>query len=76
MSIRSSSFEEAAHLDPGLVQTCLDVRVELRELERDRVAVGVLADERDVDDADRARLDELREGRRDLALESVAGERR
>ena len=67
--------EETADLDPDLVEGVLDVWVEFGQLHRHRVPVCVLADEGDVDHADRARVDELTDGRGDLAPESVSGKR-
>ena len=46
----------------------------LVELDRDDVAVGVLGDEHQVEEADRAALDQLGELGSDLAVELVAGE--
>ncbi len=67
--------EEALDLDAEVVETLLDFRIELCELERDRVTIRVLADEGDVDDANRARVDEVGERGCDLAFELVARKR-
>jgi hypothetical protein len=48
------------------VDLLLDVVVEVAQLEGDDVPVGVLAHEREVDDANDVRLDEVGQSRRDL----------
>jgi hypothetical protein len=53
--------EEPLHLDVCLVQALLDVGVELGELEGDHLSVRVLADEGEVDDANRVVVDEVGE---------------
>jgi hypothetical protein len=60
-------------VDEGVVGN-EDVVVELAQLERRDGAVGVLGEEQEVDDTDRARLHEVGEGGGDLAVEPVVGE--
>ena len=67
--------EESLHLDAGPLESGPDLGIQVVELERENLSVGVLADEREVDDPDRACVDEVRERRGDLAAELVARER-
>ena len=56
------------------VEGATSVLAQILELDPGDVAVGVLDDEDEVDDADRPCLDELLERRRDLAAELIPGE--
>ena len=67
--------EEAVDLHAEILQPRTHLGVDVRQLERDDVAIRILADEGEIDDADRSCLDEVRERRGDLAAELVAGKR-
>ncbi len=66
--------EEPAGLHAEVLEALADVLVELDELEGGHVAVLVLADEGDVHEADRPRVDQVGKRGRDLAPELVAWE--
>ena len=56
-------------------QGSAELRLDVGDLERFHVAVRVLDHEREIDDADRVRSHEIAEGRHDLTLELIPGER-
>jgi hypothetical protein len=65
--------DEVVHLVDERVVRTEDVVVELVDLERGDGAVGVLGDEQQVDDADRARFDEVGEGGAISPLNPLSG---
>ena len=66
--------EQAAPLDRQAVEGLHDLRPGVLELRADDVPIGVLEDEREVEDADGPRVDEVAQRGRDLAVELVARE--
>jgi hypothetical protein len=67
--------EKPGRFQAERLEAAPDVLVDVAQLESCDRTVRVLAHERQVDDPDRVRLDELRKSRRDLACEPVARER-
>ena len=65
--------EKPLHLDPEGVEALLHVGIELGELEREHVAVLVLPDERDVDQPNGVRLNEVDERGCDLPRNLLPG---
>ncbi len=68
------AHEPAALRGQGL-ERLENLRAGILELQPGHAAVGILDDEGEVDDADRPRLHELLERRRDFALELVSRKR-
>src|SRR4029077_18896663 len=67
--------EKAGRFEAERIEAAPDLLVDVTELECCDGTILVLPYERQIDDPDRVRLDELPQGRRDLACEPVARER-